>query len=581
MQKVYSYIRFSTSEQKHGDSLRRQMEATQEYCNEKGLILDESLTMKDLGLSAFRGSHKAKGALGEFLKLIEAGRITKGSKLIVENLDRLSREQVMDALHQFTSIINAGVCIVTLHDRQEYDKKSISNNVGQLIVSITIMARAHEESQRKSQRLTSAWEQKRKMAISNKQILTSRVPSWIKISNNGNQLELIPAVVDAIKKIYEMKLSGLGAEKIALILNQDPESWKPISSNRNSSGGWRKSYINKLLWNNRALIGEYQPHHLVATDKGDARQKRVPTGETIKNYYPAAISIDLFQKVQDQIKENRERSQNISGASGNGGGRTGKAHNLFSHIAKCGLCGSPMHFIDKGKTPKGGQYLHCDRSRRKIQVGGVCCAKPINYQEFQDLMLTEIEEIDVTKLLPNEIENENESEQLTASINEIRFQLAELERKRSNLMDELADNNSSKLRGRIKEKIELFDKKEEELLKEIKKHEKALSLIKKISLTLKHDISNVKEFANLLKNALTEDDAINLRLKLRLEIQKLCSAIEIYPLMEERYREIQETSEPDIFIISKSRWIKKIRVKYKYSRNWFILPIQNYIARHE
>jgi DNA invertase Pin-like site-specific DNA recombinase len=42
--------------------------------------------------------HKSKGALGQFLKLVEQGCIAKGSTLLVENMDRLSREQVLDAL---------------------------------------------------------------------------------------------------------------------------------------------------------------------------------------------------------------------------------------------------------------------------------------------------------------------------------------------------------------------------------------------------------------------------------------------------------------------------------------------------
>ena len=46
--------------------------------------------MRDLGLSAYKGEHRTKGALGSFLKLVEAGKITKGSTLSVESLDRLS-----------------------------------------------------------------------------------------------------------------------------------------------------------------------------------------------------------------------------------------------------------------------------------------------------------------------------------------------------------------------------------------------------------------------------------------------------------------------------------------------------------
>ena len=114
--KAYSYIRFSSPEQAAGDSYRRQLDASTEYAKQKGLVLDDRLKLTDRGLSAFKGMHRAKGTLGEFLRLVEAGKIPDGSVLIVENLDRLSREQVLDALNQFTSIIQAGIKLVTLQD---------------------------------------------------------------------------------------------------------------------------------------------------------------------------------------------------------------------------------------------------------------------------------------------------------------------------------------------------------------------------------------------------------------------------------------------------------------------------------
>ncbi|WP_425450421.1 recombinase family protein [Virgifigura deserti] len=49
-------------------------------------------------------------------QLVRQGRIEPGSVLIVESLDRLSREQVLETQALFLLIINAGVTIVTLVD---------------------------------------------------------------------------------------------------------------------------------------------------------------------------------------------------------------------------------------------------------------------------------------------------------------------------------------------------------------------------------------------------------------------------------------------------------------------------------
>jgi DNA invertase Pin-like site-specific DNA recombinase len=84
---AYSYIRFSSTEQLKGDSLRRQTELSVNYANVHGLILDTKLNLRDLGISAFDKSNLTKGALGYFLKLVEDGLIPRGSYLLVESLD--------------------------------------------------------------------------------------------------------------------------------------------------------------------------------------------------------------------------------------------------------------------------------------------------------------------------------------------------------------------------------------------------------------------------------------------------------------------------------------------------------------
>jgi DNA invertase Pin-like site-specific DNA recombinase len=182
--RAYSYIRFSTPEQIKGDSLRRQIEKSNEYIEKNNLVLDTSLNLRDLGQSAFHGSHKTDGNLGKFLHLVEQGMIPEGSFLIVENLDRLSREEISTALKQFLGIIDAGIKLVTLHDKMEYDKKSVSDNWTQLIISISYMARAHEESKVKSERLQESWINRRQLATNGKRKLTGVCPAWLQISED-------------------------------------------------------------------------------------------------------------------------------------------------------------------------------------------------------------------------------------------------------------------------------------------------------------------------------------------------------------------------------------------------------------
>jgi DNA invertase Pin-like site-specific DNA recombinase len=118
----YSYIRFSSPEQAEGDSLIRQTEKSVAWCERNGVVLDKTLTLRDLGVSAFRGKHRTddKNALSQFLTAVERGRIARGSYLIVESLDRLSRENVMPALTVLLNLIQHGVRVVQLFQSRRF-----------------------------------------------------------------------------------------------------------------------------------------------------------------------------------------------------------------------------------------------------------------------------------------------------------------------------------------------------------------------------------------------------------------------------------------------------------------------------
>jgi DNA invertase Pin-like site-specific DNA recombinase len=91
--KAYSYTRFSTPEQARGDSSTRQALAARRWAEGRGVELDAELTFRDEGVTAYDGSNVERGALGAFLKAVYCGDVAKGSWLLVESLDRISRQK--------------------------------------------------------------------------------------------------------------------------------------------------------------------------------------------------------------------------------------------------------------------------------------------------------------------------------------------------------------------------------------------------------------------------------------------------------------------------------------------------------
>ena len=111
--------------------------------------------------------------------------------------------------------------------------------------------------------------------------------------------------------------------------------------------GKNYSYIQKIL-KNKAVLGEFQPHR-------NENKKSIKAGDAILDYFPQIISEEVYYAVQKRMKTDRSI-----------GGKTGKISNLFGGLAKCAYCGASMQIVNKGKPPKGGTYLVCDRARRGL-----------------------------------------------------------------------------------------------------------------------------------------------------------------------------------------------------------------------
>lgn len=286
---AYSYIRFSHKKQQKGESFRRQAEFAVEVCKENGWVLDEALTLHDLGVSAFRGNNAKVGALSEFLEAIRIGRVPRGSVLIVESIDRLSRNKVGEALQLFISILNSGVSIVTREPRRNYTQDSI-NDVAGLLEPIIYMVRAHEESATKSFRLKDAWGKKKERAQAEGYPMTRMCPRWLTLTEKG--YELIPERAETVRTIFRLSREGLGVQRILNRLVANPEKYPPFGD----SGRWRDSYVLQIL-SNKAACGEFQPGM-----RDEEGKKALVDGEPIKNYFPAVITEDEFYEAQAGMK---------------------------------------------------------------------------------------------------------------------------------------------------------------------------------------------------------------------------------------------------------------------------------------
>ena len=325
---VYSYRRFSSGRQSSGHSLERQTESARVWCMEKGYKLDESLAFSDLGVSAYSGDNVSKGALAAFLKAADTGQIPRGSILLVESLDRLSRESIPDAIAVLTKIVKAGVRVVSHIDGHEWNETTIKDAMS-FMLSVLLFSRAHDESSKKAGRISDQFQKKRKAGLP--VVSNGHGPGWAIPKPDHSGWQVLSDKAAAVQRVFELAASGFGGIAISRQANQGgwPRPWK---IRKNTSSRWEHTGVSRLL-RDRRVLGEWQPKRVVVG-------KLTSDGDPVVDYFPRVISDELWYEVQASLG-GREGPLRIRGLKAD----------IFSGIFYC-ACGERM---DR-KPPNGRGY---------------------------------------------------------------------------------------------------------------------------------------------------------------------------------------------------------------------------------
>jgi DNA invertase Pin-like site-specific DNA recombinase len=427
--KAYSYVRFSTPEQAYGDSLRRQTETAREYASKHGLELDETLTFRDPGISAFRGLNAEAGNLGKFLEAVRSGLIEPGSFLLVESLDRISRQTVMRAVATMQEIVGAGINLVDLSDGGKlYNIHTLDSDGGMSFIMMALrFLRAHEESALKSRRLLAVYEAKRAKAKSNSaEPFTRMLPGWLRWDEQARIHMVIPERAAVLQSIFSKADEGWGRHRIARWLNeQNVPTWGGRGLQRKAEC-WHRSYIQKLL-TNPAVIGTFTPHQKRDDGNGKGRRQAL---DAIENYWPSVVDRDQFERVAVIARAPAPRGRNafIRPAS------------IFAGVLRCSRCNGLVTRVSKGEYV----YLVCSKANRK----GVnaCNYQAVRYGDVEHALVVNAE------AMIREAPRGMETAELDAEITNLDAVVDVLSDQASDLADELMGERSGVSRRRLQEK---------------------------------------------------------------------------------------------------------------------------------
>ena len=335
--RVYSYTRFSTAAQAKGDSLRRQTKEATDWAAANGMVLDDTLTLHDPGLSAWTGENEG-GQLGAFLQAVKDKLVPRGSVLAVENLDRLSRQGIRKTRKLVEDIIDLGVSVVTTKDGKLYDEAALDDPMASIMLILTA-TRAREESDLKSRRVAAAWANKRTRALENKTVLTKNGPSWLTLSNGRKRWTVDETKADAVRRVFALAVEGHGPAAIASRLND-----AQVPSLRGEM--WRPGAVNWLL-DYTAVVGTLTLNHRDETGR-----------ETVERYYPAIVDATTFSTVQ-AMRSGGQRMAKGRHAT------TGVVRNMLAGLARCPLCDKVMTRCVMSARDGSTAYLICDGARYK------------------------------------------------------------------------------------------------------------------------------------------------------------------------------------------------------------------------
>lgn len=344
------YARFSTTEQSKGYSLERQTKLGVEFAAKHDWHVEKVIT--DQGRSAFHGANRLEGSALSNFELEAKEGVHTGKVLVVENIDRLSRQGAKAAAQLVWALNGCGVDVATFHDNQIY--RAGNGDMMELFGLIVKAQLAYEESEKKSQRTKASWKNRfEAMEAGTQTRPIPHTPSWI--DRFDSEFVLNSHRTAVLNEIYDLYIDGMGIHSIVTMLNARGEpDWSELAKKK-TQGGWFYSTVHRLL-QKRSVLGEYV--------KGDGTL-------VAANFYPQAITTEKFNRAQAALAMRKSNSKPAAN----------RQHSILTCLVYCWECGGGAHFEQRvgrqlSYTRTNGEVrtyqvrekrnLRCDRHRRRM-----------------------------------------------------------------------------------------------------------------------------------------------------------------------------------------------------------------------
>ncbi|MCH8281350.1 MAG: recombinase family protein [Chloroflexi bacterium] len=267
----------------------------------------------------------------EYRRMLEYVMDGGADTVVVQLLDRFGRNPG-EILQRYWQLQDSGVSVVATDE-------DIKDELLLLIKAGIAGAESRRTSERVKANMSRAVQ---------KGVHAARAPFGLKRVYQGRETkwEIDPLEAPVLREMYRLAVEeNLGYKRIGDTLTQ--------MGYRARGGRPFASFTVQRILSNEALVGT------LAYGKHPRKGNPQPEIVRVKDFFPAILSEDEWQRLQDRQTIRRET----------GRGRTHSSFYLLSGIARCGHCGGPM--TGKAGAPyKGKQYLNyrCSRSTKSREL---------------------------------------------------------------------------------------------------------------------------------------------------------------------------------------------------------------------
>ena len=360
--------------------------------NQEKLVKDFIADQQDMRLYRLYIDNGATGTVFErpaFDEMMQDMKDGKINCIVVKDLSRLGRNylEAGNYLEQIFPFFR--VRFISITDGYDSNSPDVTNE--SLIIPLkNIINEGYAKDI--SQKITTSFEARKKQGQ-----FMGKYPvyGYLKDPENKNHLIVNPETCGIVKRIFQMRDSGMALGAIASQLNEEgipsPARYlwlKGLSKEeRHKDSYWDRTNVKRLLTNKMYLGMLVYGKERTSFAKGIKRQ-RVPESEWkyVPNAHEAIIDQELFDSVQRKLEGAKQNFLNMTGIN-----EDYQPENLFRGRIHCSDCGRAMKMTKFVTTRKDGstdRYAVYECCRRK-QLYDLSCPQRSIHKSIIDKTVEE------------------------------------------------------------------------------------------------------------------------------------------------------------------------------------------------